>query len=449
MIHKIIRGFAKLLSPHPFVEILSIHLGHTLIEAAAFNAHRPLAVRWREPLANRWLVEKLKRNLQFPRFNNWVFREIEKKTVLGKSLKKLFRNMSDQYYMLNLGFNGVSESKNILIQFTDNEEKEAVHFMERYNLKKGNYVCYCIRDETYYQQYKKDLAEIDPHADFTFRNASVNNYISSAELLAKKGYKALRMGFFTSKENSSQNSESVFISPSEDKYYRPWIEAYLFKHCAFCVGMMTGGTLYASFFSRPVLWTDIFWRGTPVGKKADMIVPKIITREAGNLKGESLSLLEIRQMGPPPDNNWNHFERLGLSVRNCSPEELSDGVLDMLIFLKSGKYFQSKEEKAIHKMFSAIHYKNVKRKIVVPTRLAPSWAKKYAKLISKVASEPKTSQLIYYNYWTNPDRDEIAFNKKFMDKKTADLFQMRKKSQQDIALSSAQKLPTFHNEEIH
>jgi hypothetical protein len=213
--------------------------------------------------------------------------------------------------------------------------------------------------------------------------------------------------------------------------------------------MMTGGTLYASFFSRPVLWTDIFWRGTPVGKKADMIVPKIITREAGNLKGESLSLLEIRQMGPPPDNNWNHFERLGLSVRNCSPEELSDGVLDMLIFLKSGKYFQSKEEKASHKMFSAIHYKNVKRKIVVPTRLAPSWAKKHAKLISNGVSDSKTSQLIYLKYWTNADFDEFALNKKFMDKKTADLFQMREKSQQDIALSSAKKLPTYHNEEIH
>lgn len=369
--------------------------------------------------------------------------------MLSKSLEKLFRNMSDQYYMLNLGFNGVSESKNILIQFTDNEEKEAKHFMERYNLKKGNYVCYCIRDETYYQRYKKDLAGIDPHADFTFRNASLKNYISSAELLAKKGYKALRMGFFTSEKNSSKNSESVFISPSEDKYYRPWIEAYLFKNCAFCVGMMTGGTLYASFFSRPVLWTDMFWRGTPVGKKADMIVPKIITREAGNLKGESLSLLEIRRMGPPSDNNWNHFERLGFSVRNCSPEELSDGVLDMLIFLKSGKYFQSKEEKASHKMFSAIHYKNVKRKIVVPTRLAPSWAKKYAKLISNGVSESKTSQIIYLKYWTSLDCDEIAFNKKFMDKKTADLFQMREKSHQDITLSSAKKLPTYHNEEIH
>ena len=108
MIHKLIRGIAKYLSPHPFAEIFSIHLGHTLIEAATFYAHRPLAVRWREPFANRWLVEKLKENLRFPKFNNWINREIEKKTKLGKTFIKMFRDMSDQYYLLNLGFNGVS-----------------------------------------------------------------------------------------------------------------------------------------------------------------------------------------------------------------------------------------------------------------------------------------------------------------------------------------------------
>ena len=52
MITKLIRGIAKYLSACPFVDILSIHLGHALIEAATFYAHRPLAVRWKEPIGN-------------------------------------------------------------------------------------------------------------------------------------------------------------------------------------------------------------------------------------------------------------------------------------------------------------------------------------------------------------------------------------------------------------
>ncbi len=428
VIQKLIRGIAKYLSPHPFVEILSIHLGHTLIEAGTFYVHKPLAVRWKEPFANKWLVEKLKENIRFPKFNNWINREIENETVLGKKFIQMFRNMSDQYWLLNLGFNGISEIKKEYIHFTQKEIAEAKKFMQKYKLSKGRYVCFCIRDESYYQKYKKDLAEIDPNADYAFRNANINEYISSAKHLASKGYKVLRMGFSETEKSSSGNSRSVFINPSEDKNYRPWIEAYLFKNCAFCVGMMTGGTLYASFFSRPILWTDVFWRGTPVGKKLDMIIPKLIYRKEGKARHEMLNLMEIRKMGPPKNNNWRYFTRLGLKVKNCSSNEITDGVKDMLVFLKTGRYFQAKEEKVLHKKFSALHYSIAKKSLVVPTRLAPSWAKKYSRLILGTESVQKTSQKIYNDFWQRYEQDEYMFETMFKAKKTKNLFRIKRNS---------------------
>jgi putative glycosyltransferase (TIGR04372 family) len=244
----------------------------------------------------------------------------------------------------------------------------------------------------------------------------------------QKGFKVVKMGFSEERQNSSEDSKCIFIEPSKDKEFRPWIEAYIFKHCAFCVGMMTGGTLYASFFNRPVLWTDIFWRGTPVGKKTDMIVPKLILRGEEDEREKSiLSLLEIRKLGPPPDNNWNNFARLGLKVKNCSRDELSNAVLDMIAFLKTGKYFQLKQDRENHKKFSAIHYKKVKRTINTPTRLAPSWAKKYSKLISP-GKPLESRQFVYNKFWQRQSNDEYLFNKTFDVKKTSSLFLKAKRN---------------------
>lgn len=428
MIQKLIRGIAKYLSPHPFVEILSIHLGHTLIEAGTFYGHKPLAVRWREPFANKWLVQKLNENLRFPKFNRWINREMENETKLGKMFIQMFKNMSDQYWLLNLGFNGISEIKKEYIHFTQKEITEADKFMQKYKLSKGRYVCFCVRDESYYQKYKKDLAEIDPDADYEFRNANINEYIPCAKHLASKGYKVLRMGFSATDKSSSGNSRREFINPSEDINYRPWIEAYLFKNCAFCVGMMTGGTLYASFFFRPILWADVFWRGTPVGKKLDMIIPKLIYRKEGKARPKILNLLEIRKMGPPKNNSWRHFTSHGLKVKNCSSNEITNGVKDMLVFLKTGRYFQNKEEKELHKKFSALHYRKAKRSLVVPTRLAPSWAKKYTRLISGTETFQKISQRIYSDFWKRYEDDEHNFETMFKAKKTKNLFRVKRNS---------------------
>jgi hypothetical protein len=97
----------------------------------------------------------------------------------------------------------------------------------------------------------------------------------------------------------------------------------------------------------------------------------------------------------------------------------------MIAFLKTGKYFQSKQDRENHKRFSAIHYKKVKRAIVTPTRLAPSWAKKYSKQISW-ETPPEIPQLLYNKFWRGHDNDEHSFNKRFDEKKTSLLFQMRK-----------------------
>jgi hypothetical protein len=137
--------------------------------------------------------------------------------------------------------------------------------------------------------------------------------------------------------------------------------------------------------------------------------------------------MEMRKMGPPKDNNWKYFTRLGLNVKNCSSKEIRCGVMDMLAFLKTGKYFQTKEERVLHKKFSALHYAIAKRALVVPTRLAPSWAKKYSSLISNTRTIHLTSEKNFNDYWQKYQHDEYQFETLFKGKKTAKLFCIKRK----------------------
>ena len=416
VIAKIIRGVAKVFSRYPFVEVLSLHLGHTLIESASLMAKKPVAIIWKKPEANKWLVKKVKENLRFPKIDNWINRNINKKNNLGEILRNLFRGMSDQYWLLNLGFNHMPFS--LTISFTEQEELDAKKFMNDHKIIENQYVCFCIRDESYYQNYKSDLDKMSSGTRFVFRNADIRNYIECAKELLKREIQPVIMGFSKNEHLYSDEVKSVFLRPYKDPAFRPWIEAYLFKKCAFCIGMMTGGTLYAKNFNRPVLWTDIFWRGSPVGSKCDMIVPKRISYRPPNKKSnpQLLSLEEMRKLGPPPNNDWSYFEKKGYKVLNSTSDELLNAMLDMLAYLKTGKYFHSSEDRLNHKAFSSLHFPIIKRKLITPTRLAPSWAHKYHELLSDISQRP------YKIYWSGRPIEFGDVEEMFLQKRTKVLF---------------------------
>lgn len=421
IIAKIIRGVAKVFSRYPFMEVLSIHLGHTLIESTTLMAKKPVAIIWRKPEANKWLVMKIRENLRFPKIDKWINKRIEKNNNIGRILRTLFRSMSDQYWLLNLGFNHMPFS--LTISFTEQEGLDAKKFMNDHKIIENQYVCFCIRDESYYQNYKSDLDKMSSGTRFDFRNADIRNYVECGKELLKRGIQPVIMGFSKNEHLLSDEVKSVFFRPYKDLAFRPWIEAYLFKNCAFCIGMMTGGTLYAKSFNRPVLWTDIFWRGAPVGSKCDMIVPKRIAYRPLNKKidPQHLTLEEMRRLGPPPNNDWSIFENKGYKVINSSSEELVNALLDMLAFLKTGKYFQSSEDKTLHKSFSLLHFPVIKAKIIPPTRLAPSWAFKYQNLQSDKSQKPHNM------YWSGKPKEFQDIEELFSSKRTKVLFGKRRR----------------------
>jgi len=419
---RLLKGIGGAWTKYPFVEIFSIHLGHTLIESAYWFQHRPILIFWRYPLANRWLVEKLENNLPFPAIQKWL-NQIRKKTtksLLELNLQSLSKNLSDHYYLLNLGFNCLPE-KLPKITFTEIENQDANAFFEAHGLHKKKYVCFCIRDETYYKDFKPDLY-FSGAESFEFRNASSFNYQMAARHLIKNNIVPVLMGF------STNPAPKEFFRPAHSAMYRPWIEAILYQKCFFCVGMMTGGTLYGSWFQRPVLWSDVFWRGAPIGSKKDLVLPKKILKiEKPFLSSKKKAVKEIHMkewvnLGPPPDNDWTHFSKKGYEPQACSPLEILHAVQDMLKAQSSTRCFPDSNSKRVHKEFSKIHLEKAKKFGIPPTRLAPSWGKKNPNLILSASFST------YEKYWCEEKLGtNLKFKKMASERKTVQFLKIKRK----------------------
>ena len=416
---ELLHSLGRAWSRFPIVEIWSVHLGHTIFESANLLQHRPLLILWREPMANRWLVKKLSDGARFPSLQKWFYKKTKStESDLATAAKIKTERFSTQYFLMNLGFNCLP-TRLPQISFTQKEINEAEDFLSSNGLAKGKYVCFCVRDESYYKEFKPDLHS-GPAKDFEFRNAKLINYVEAANYLKKKGVTPVLMGF------STEKIPDVFLCPATSSEFRPWIEAYLFRECLFTVGMMTGTTLYASLFGRPVLWSDAFWRGAPVGGRKDLVLPKkIIQRSHSNSEKMKDSWVELQmkkwvQLGSPPDNDWSHFAKRGYECKACSSDEILHAVKDMQEFLQTKKMFPNQKARSLHKQFSKLHLRACKKLGHRPTRLSPSWAVANRELL-----EPKN--INYTKYWLqNIDKDNIDMSELIQNRRSRRFFISKK-----------------------
>jgi len=375
--------------------------------------------------------------VRFPKIQKWVIEKQKNRNVqsLISAVRALGKNFSDQYFLLNLGFNCLPP-KLPMITFDKGEVEQAEKFMNELGLKKQRYVCFCVRDESYYKDFKPDLF-FGSTENFKFRNAKTTHYQKAAAFLKEEGITPILMGF------STKSAPKIFLRPALCPKFRPWIEAYLFRECLFSVGMMTGATLYASLFQRPVLWSDVFWRGAPVGTREDLILPKKVLKRTPSIskKGKAtwamLHMKDWVQLGPPPDNDWSSFSERGYESQNCSPDEILNAVKDMLKFVKTGKKFPSSVDRHLHREFSKLHLIESKKLGQPPTRLAPSWARANRNLIENSS---------YDYYWLGPKmKSQMDFKTIIHARETKNILMSKRPGQPFVVGSPLNALKTVAN----
>lgn len=183
--------------------------------------------------------------------------------------------------------------------------------LRRMGLKDDDwYVCFHVR-------------EGDHRVTYRGPNSDVSTYALAMEEVVRRGGVAIRMG---NTEMTAITEKPGIVDYAHSVRRADWMDVFLWATCRFFVGTGSGPIHVPGTFGVPVLMTNTSAIGMfPSYSVGSMMITKHFHDEK---TGRELSLSEAlsRRVGW----NWSaDFSRQGVMMRDNTPEELRDAVIDM------------------------------------------------------------------------------------------------------------------------
>jgi len=306
------------------------------------------------PICNRQMLLMWRRILRVPRapflFNyirrlNQAIPHHEKHVILIE--QKLIK--SEEYY----------SRMATPILFTAEEEIRGKDMLKKMGILNGSqFVCFHARDCAYLH----NLFPIENFNYHDFRDADVDNYRMMAEKLTERGYFVIRMGAKVKKPLVTDNPKIIDYATL---YRSDFLDIYLSAKCHFFIGCTSGIDEIPKLFKRPVLYVNTIPMGeVPVGGVAPLFIPKKLW-----LKTEKrfLTFCEIFNSKLSLLSDAQEYQRIGIEVRENTPEEISALALEMDEIL-NGNWAVTDEEDELQERFKTI-YRTFDPRLEVKTRI--------------------------------------------------------------------------------
>ena len=246
------------------------------------------------------------------------------------------------------------------LSFTQAEEQRGLLELDNLGIEPGApFVCFHARDPAYLDHVRPRNAKL--YGDWSWQNSrdtSIGNYLSAAVKLADLGYYAIRMGKYVREPLHCDNPRVIDYA---SRFQSDFMDVFLSAKCDFFIGQGTGMTALPITFRRPMGFVNIF----PLYEISScaycsyhkaIFIPKILYSAA---KGRPLTFQEILELGI---GNFNvrrdprHKEisdRLGLEIRENTPEEIAEVALEMHQRLRS-MFNSSEEDEELQERFISI-----------------------------------------------------------------------------------------------
>jgi putative glycosyltransferase (TIGR04372 family) len=258
--------------------------------------------------------------------------------------------------------------------FTNNELLEGEKFLEKFNLRKNQYVCLHVRDANY-------LKVVFPEQNYSYhdyRDTDINDYRLLCESLVSCGLKVLRMGKFMAKEIDFANTDIIDYASSSLR--SDFLDIYLPSNSKFMISNGSGLDATASMFRKPNLYVNYPNISYPKLWEKNHFVAYKIFRD--KISGALLNINELYSRGIETCWNSGHFSEANIELSSLNSHDLREIALEYNSFLDGEFRFSeidSKNQSDFWNQFRLdpkIHNQNEIR-----CKISPFYLRKYHEII--------------------------------------------------------------------
>jgi len=257
--------------------------------------------------------------------------------------------------------------------FTPKEEQFGKQKLRELCIPDGSsFVCFYARSSSYLNDTHPSNAW-DYH---NYRDTKINDYVAAVEMLAKRGYFAIRMSAIVNDRLNIDNPKIIDYASTERTEF---LDIFLPAKCSFFISDTGGFSALPWVFRRPIAWINyIPLKLMAIGTADDLFIPKRLW-----LKKERrfLNFQEIFSSRIAGFTLSQQYEKAGIEVVNNTPEEITALTIEMEERLK-GTWKSSEEDEQLQQDFVSFYKLTDLDPALVP-RIGTEFLRQNRKLLTR------------------------------------------------------------------
>lgn len=205
------------------------------------------------------------------------------------------------------------------LKFTEAEQYKGQKTLDAWGVWNARFVCLIVRDSAY-------LPDLSYHS---YRDSNIEDYHLAIKALVDRGYFVFRMGAKVEKPLGFRHP--MVFDYATNGMRSEFMDLYLGANCEFCVSTSCGFDAIPFIFRRPVVYVNF----APV-EYLSTFRPGLAIWKHHWKDGKRMTPAEIYESGAGQFMTADQFKEAGIELKDNTPEEIRDAVVEMADGLATG-----------------------------------------------------------------------------------------------------------------